>query len=430
MRKVIRAPLGMLLAIHLLCAADWPQWRGPNRDGRSAETGLLDSWPDGGPRLLRVLRGAGSGFSSFSIVDNILYTQGYFGQDECVVAINVATGRKLWQRVVGRAVQVGYPGARSTPTVDGDRLYVETVDGGILCLARATGRVLWRRHMVQDFGGWRPNWGYAESPLVDGTAVVVTPGGAIATLLKLDKRSGRVIWRCPIRPARPAGRGRGRGGRGERAAYSSIVISHAAGRKQYVQFLDTGVVGVDAMTGRLLWRYDAPANRTANIATPIVHGDLVFATSAYNTGAGLVRLRAVGRRRIVAEEVYFTRRMQNHHGGVVLHDGHIYGCSGTIWTCIDLATGEVRWRDRGVGKGSIVYADGKLVLFSERGRVALIEATPSGYRELGRFDLPERSDQPTWAHPVISDGRLFLRDKDRIYVYAVSGQTAASTVGE
>ncbi len=427
MNSRYRAVLILLWTV-FLCGADWPQWRGPNRDGRSPETGLADRWPEGGPRLVQVLRGAGGGFASVAIVDDTLYTQGYFGDNECVVAFDLATGRKRWQRPVGRTIQVGYPGARSTPTVDGDRLYVETVEGGIACLDRSTGRVIWRRDMVREFGGWRPNWGYAESPLVDGDAVIVTPGGARATIVKLNKHTGRVIWQCAIRSSRQQGGRRGLGGRGERAAYASVVISNAGGRKQYVQFLDSAVVGVDAATGRLLWRYAAPANRTANIATPIVQGDFVFATSAYNTGGGLVRLRPAGRRRVMAEEVYFTRRMQNHHGGVVLHDGYIYGCSGSIWTCIEFATGKLRWRDRGIGKGSIVYADGKLVLFSERGRVALVEASPEGYRELGRFELPERSEHPTWPHPVIANGRLYLRDWNNIFVYAVAEATAGVAV--
>ena len=406
------------LVVPLGLGADWPQWRGPHRDGRSEETGLLDRWPQGGPPLIGVLEHLGGGFSSMSIVGGVLYTQGYFGDSEQVVAIDLKSGNKLWQTPVSRTIQVGYPGARSTPTVDGDALYVVTVEGTVACLDRATGHVRWRKHMIRDFRGWRPNWGYAESPLVDGDALVVTPGGATATVVKLRKHTGRLIWRCAIASSgRPRRRGGGR--RGERAAYASVVVSYAGGRKQYIQFLDGGVVGIDARSGTLLWRYDAPANRTANIATPIVTSHYVFATSAYNTGAGLVRLKAVSRRRIVAEEVYFTRHMQNHHGGVVLHEGHIYGCSGRIWTCIDFLTGAVRWRDRGIGKGSVVYADGKLVLYSEQGEVALIEASPERYEERGRFRLPTRSEHPTWPHPVIYEGQLFLRDWDRIYVYRI-----------
>lgn len=403
------------VAVVCLMGADWPQWRGPARDGKSPDTGLLDKWPATGPRLVMTLRGAGGGFSSMSIVDGKLYTQGYDGDREYVVAFDLGTGQRLWRQELGVAARVGYAGSRSTPTVDGDRLYVIGVDGDVACLERATGRVLWRRHMKRDWGGRPGNWGYAESPLVDGDAVVITPGGRQGTIVKLNKLTGNEIWTCVIE-----GRDRRGSPAPERAAYASSVISRAGGIKQYVQFLDGGLVGVEAQRGRYLWRYDAPANRTANIATPIVQDPYVFAASAYGTGGGLVRLRRVGTGRVVAEEVYFTRQMQNHHGGMVLHNGLLFGCDRSIWTCLDFRTGEVLWKDRGVGKGSLVYADNKLILYSERGRVGLIAAARDGYRSLGEFDVPGQTEHPTWAHPVVINGQLFLRNWDEIFVYDIS----------
>ena len=413
--------LALALLATTLMAADWPQWRGPARDGKSPDTGLLNQWPAGGPPLVQTLRGAGGGFSSMSVVEDTLYTQGYVANREFVIAFDLRSGKQLWKRDLGAAVRVGYAGSRSTPTVDGDRLYVIGVDGDVACLNRRTGQVVWRRHMKRDWGGRPGNWGYAESPLVDGDAVVVTPGGSRATIVKLDKRTGREIWRCLV-----AGKDRRGRARPERAAYSSTVITKGGGVKQYVQFLDGGVVGVSATDGRLLWRYDRPANRTANITTPIVSGPYVFAASAYNTGGGLLHLRSAERGRVRATEVYFTRDMQNHHGGMILDSGLLFGCHRSIWTCLDFKTGAVLWKDRGVGKGSLVYADGKLVLYSERGRVGLIRASGEGYEPLGGFTVPGQTEHPTWAHPVVINGRLYLRNWDEIFVYDVSGRSTAA----
>jgi outer membrane protein assembly factor BamB len=397
-------------------ADDWPQWRGPNRDGRSAETGLLDRWPSEGPEQVAVLGGLGGGFSSMAVVEGVLYTQGYFGSEERVVAVDIGTGQRRWSTPLGPAEQVGYAGSRSTPTVDGARVYCLGVAGDLVCLDRRTGSPVWRRNLRKDWGGQPGGWGYAESPLVDGDAVVVTPGGTRATLVKLQKQTGQEIWTTLIRAS---GKSKNEG-HPEQAAYASIVLLRASGRKQYVQFLAGAVVGVDTQKGTLLWRYDRPANRTANIATPVVWRDYVMASSAYEAGTGLVRILAQHRGQPTLREVYFTRELKNHHGGVVWHTGYIYGCDGSIWTCLRFEDGKPQWKDRGVGKGSLIYADGKLICFSEGGVVGLVEAVPEKYRELGRFRLPALSGQPTWAHPALADGVLYLRDWDQVYLYRVS----------
>lgn len=392
-------------------AGAWPQWRGPDRTGVSRETGLLRSWPAGGPRLVWRATGLGGGYGCPSVRDGRVYGMGYRGDDEVVWARDARTGAELWTvRIAAANHNVGYAdGPRSTPTTDGDRLFTLGVSGDLVCLALADGRVVWRRNLVEDFGGRVPGWGYSESPLVDGDRVIVTPGGAAATLVALRKEDGEPVWRSQV----PGG---------DPAHYASPIVAEIEGVRQYVAFLAGGVVGVAAADGRFLWRYAAPANRTANCSTPIHRNGQVFAASAYNTGGGLARItRAPGGEGFTAEEVYFTRQMRNHHGGMVLVDDYLYGFDESNLTCVEFATGRVAWTNRSVGKGSLVCVDGHLVARGERGEVALVEANPGEYVEKGRFAQPERSSKNAWAHPVVAGGRLYLRDQDLLLCYDVRG---------
>jgi len=393
---------------------DWPQWRGPNRDGVSKETGLLKSWPAGGPKLLWKATGLGEGHSTPSVAAGRIYGMGLRGDDEVVWALDAATGKMLWSTRIAAGgtlggSQGGY-GSRSTPTIDGDRAYVVGVQGELACLQVSDGKLLWQKNFVREFGGRVPSWGYSESPLVDGNKVIATPGGSQGTIVAFNKLSGDVVWKTLL-PEGDAEKYRGGG-------YASPIVATVGGQRQYVQFLGGGVVGVAAQDGRFLWRYTSPANRTANIPTPIFRDNAVFAASGYNTGGGLAKLVA-GAGGTTVQEVYFTRQMQNHHGGVILVGDYLYGFDGSNLTCLNFQTGEPAWSNRSVGKGSLVYADGMLYARSEQGTVGLVEATPTAYVEKGRFEQPERSKAPSWPHPVVANGRLYLHDQDILLCYDV-----------
>lgn len=390
-----------------LRGADWPQWRGPERNGVSRETGLAPTWPADGPRLLWKADGLGEGFSTPAIIGGTLLTMGNRDGREYVVALDVrSTPKPLWATPIGpvRHSGAGYPGPRSTPTFDLGKVYALGMNGDLVCLDFRTGKPLWRHDLVAEFGGRVPTWGYSESPLVDGPWVLVTPGGAQATLGAFLKTTGKPVWGAAI---------------GDGAGYASIVKAGIGGSRQYVQFTARGVVGVEAKSGAMLWRYDAPANDTANASTPLVVGDVVFAASGYGTGGGAVKIVRQGAS-FQADERFFTTDMINHHGGMVVLDGHVYGSSDPgILTCIELATGTTKWRERALGKGSLVAVDGRLITRSERGTVCLAKVSPEGCEIVGRFEQPDRSDKPAWPHPVVADGKLYLRDQDALWCYDV-----------
>jgi outer membrane protein assembly factor BamB len=398
-------------------AHDWPQWQGPERDNKSRETGLLRSWPKEGPKLLWRASELGGGYSAPTIAAGRIFGLSYQGDDEVVWAREVDTGRMLWTKVIAAANrQVDYrEGSRGSATADGDLLYALGVSGDLLCLRVADGSLLWRKHLIKDFDGVLPfylaSYGYAESPLIDGDKVIVTPGGPKATLVALDKRTGKTMWTAPVPEVRLKG--------GSRAAYSSVVAGDVGGLRLYVQFLQGGLVGVSATDGKLLWRWDKPSNDIANVTTPIFHDDLVFASSGYGKGCGLARLaRAEGA--LSLKEIYFNKNMKNVHGGVVLVDGHVYGNSDPgMLVCLELKSGKVRWQERSAGKGSIVYADGHLYYRDETGPMLLVEANAKEYVEKGRFDPPGRSRASAWSHPVVANGRLYLRDQDVQLCYDV-----------
>ncbi len=391
---------------------DWPSWRGPNRTGLSTETGLLKEWPKGGPKLLWKVQGLGTGYSTPSIAGGRVFLMGTEGKTEFMIALDTRTGERIWKTPIG-VTAGGYPGPRCTPTVDGELIYALSSDGKLVCAETMTGVPRWRKDFRAEFGGQPGGWAYTESPLIDGSVLVCTPGGPKATLVALDKMTGGVIWKSSLASLN-GGNKRGY----TTAGYSSVIVAELAGTRQYIQFLSGGVVGVAAQDGKFLWHYDHPANGTANISTPIAHDDTVFAASGYGTGGGQVRISSRGGE-FKADESYFVKQLQNHHGGILLIGDYIYGTGSSALLCVDYKTGKVAWQDRSVGKGSVAYADGHLYLRSERGPVALVEVTPTGYREKGRFDQPERSRQNAWAHPIVAGGHLYLRDWDVLLCYDV-----------
>jgi outer membrane protein assembly factor BamB len=335
-------------------------------------------------------------------------------------------GEKIWVTPIAPAYPQQRPqskeGPSCTPTVDGDLLYAIGMGGELACLQAADGKIVWQKSLARDFGGQVPTWSYRESPLVDGAKLICTPGGQGAAMVALDKLTGKTIWKCTAP---------GSGG----AAYASAIAIDVQGQRQYVQLMQKALIGVAAMDGRLLWKYDHPACRTGiNCSTALYQDGMVFASSAYGNGGGLARLIREPSGGTKAEEVYFAKRMQNHHGGMIVVDGYLYGANGGNeggwFLCLEFKTGKIMWDQRDGGqrkapKGSIALADGLFYYRTEDGTVLLIEPNPQKYIERGRFEQPDRTTKPAWAHPVIANGKLYIRDQDTLFCYDVKSKVAA-----
>lgn len=387
---------------------DWPQWRGPDRDGKSHATGLLTQWPEGGPELLWIAEGLGEGYSTPSVTNGKIYVLGTRGAEEAVFALNANKGEKVWEAGLGRLSEGGgYPGPRGAATVDGNFVYAIGGEGTLICLKVGDGAPLWSKNLQSDFDGKPGHWRYAESPLIDGNKLICTPGGSRNTVVALNKLDGRPMWQSVV-PLQE----------GVDAAYASPIATEILKTRQYVVFLSGGLVGIEANTGTPLWSYTSPANGTANCSTPVAMDNSVFAASGYGTGGGRVTIFRRGNA-WMANEDYFVRKFENHHGGFVLHEGYLYGTNDSLLLCVDWKTGQIMWQDRCVGKGSTSFADGHLYVRSEGDDVALVEATPEAYREKGRFSQPHRSDKQAWPHPVIAGEHLYLHDQDRLLCFSL-----------
>ena len=401
--------------------ADWPQWRGPDRSGVSRESGLLKQWPTGGPKLLWQVNDLGDGYSTPVVVGTRVYMMSNRGMDnEYVQAISTADGKVIWTTRVGNVgnpdQNPNYPKARSTPTIVGDVLYALGSDGDLACLETKSGKVRWTKNLRKEFGGQPGEWAYAESPLVDGDVVVVTPGGADATLAALNRKTGAMIWKSAVPGGDPAG-------------YASAIIVQAAGRKQYVQLLSKGLVGVDAKTGKFLWRYKDVAKGPAQYFTPVACGDSVYG-GALGVGGGMVRLKPNGDG-VTAEQVYFVRGLPNGPGGAVIVGNYLYGTEvAQKLVAVEFATGKIVWTQENFGWGSVAAADGMLYLHLVSGPFILIEATPAGYREKGRFTPPAPPqhaknggfEEMAFAYPVIANGRLYIRDLGTLWAYDIKAK--------
>jgi len=386
---------------------DWPQFHGPQRDARSAETGLLKRWPAAGPKLLWTARGIGHGFSSVAIAGELIYTTGNIGNDTVITALDL-DGTARWQARNGPAYKRSYPGTRGTPTLDAGRLYHENADGDVVCLEAATGKPVWSINILKAFGGRNIRWALAESLLIDGDRLICTPGGKEAGIVALDKMTGKTLWVCPDT--------------GDEPGYASPIVVDYKGIRQVITMMSRSVVGVHAETGRLLWKVKHAAAFNENIHTPVFHDGLVFVSTLPPTAAQCIRLTVAGDQ-VSAERLWRTGALNNHHGGVVLVDGYLYG-STTLgnWVCLDLKTGRKMHGARGVGKGSVVYADGMLITYSEKGRVGLVKATPEHHQVISQFRIPKGGKGPSWAHPVVCRGRLYLRHGDFLFCYDIRRQ--------
>jgi outer membrane protein assembly factor BamB len=394
-------------------AADWPSYRGPNRDNLSPDTGLLNQWPAAGPKLLWTGEGLGKGYSTVSVVGDRIYTLGDRDGNCYAIALQRSNGKTLWEKEVGKAStqrNKNWGGSRSTPTVDSGMVYTIAPQGQLAALNADTGEIVWSKDFKKDYGGSHGSWEYAESPLVDGPHLVCTPGGRQATIVCLDKKTGKEIWKSAA---------------GGQAGYASIVISNAGGVKQYVTLLAAGTVGVEAASGKLLWSYDKLGKNTANIPTPIVLGDQIFTLAGYGKGAALLTLTKKGDTFDVKEE-YYESKLRNKHGGAVIVGNYVYADTDDRGTpyCADWKTGEVKWTakpGKGRGSASVAYADGNLYIRYNNGVMTLVPANPDKFEEKGSFQIPP-SGRSSWAHPVVIGGVLYLREDDKLYAYDVKAK--------
>lgn len=390
--------------------ADWTGFRGLERKGLSPDTGLLKKWPAAGPKQLWVYKNAGIGYSGPAIVEGKLYTLGERDGKVYLICLDANTGNEVYAKEFGDAYDNNWGGGpRSTPTVDGDLIYALGSQGEIVCAKTADGAIAWRKKLT-DFGGKVPNWGYCESPLIEGDAVITTPGGAQGAMLALNKKTGATIWQsADVKDG---------------AHYSTTIAVNHNGARQLIHLFEKSLVGVDAKDGKLLWRTEFPG-KVAVIPTPIFRDGYVFVTAGYNAGCKMVKIGEGNK----VEEVYTNDKLSNHHGGVILVGDHLYGHSDKAgWTCQDFKSGEQKWADRkALKKGAIGYADGMIYcLDEEKGTVALAAASPEGWQEGGRFTLEPQTElrKPAgriWTHPVILNGKLYLRDQDLVYCYDVKG---------
>jgi outer membrane protein assembly factor BamB len=388
----------ILLIPALALAADWPQWRGVNRDGKSEETGLLKKWPEGGPAQLWKTGGLGEGYSSMTVAGGRIYTQGQRGGKQWVIALDESTGRKAWEYENGGTFEERRgDGPRSMPTVEGDKLWAFSAAGNLVCLDAKSGRKIWAMDVTREFGGSVPHWGYSESPLIDGEKLILAAGGGGASVVALNKNTGKTIWKS----------------QGDPAHYASAIVANVGGVRQVLTMTSRAAMGLRADNGELLWRYNKVINRTANVATPVYRDGKVFYSTAYGTGCALLDIGAKG-----AQEVYFNTEMMNHHATSILLGDHLYGFSNNILTAMKFQTGEVAWKDRSVGKGALILADGLFYAFSEGGVMALVEPSPAAYKEISRFSIA-KGDRPTWSHPVVANGKLLLRDQDSLTAYNI-----------
>lgn len=409
--------LGGVAAAVSARASDWAQWRGPKQDGISPETGLLQDWPAGGPKLVWNVAGVGNGYSTVATVGDRILTAGEVGGQSSVICLNAKDGSKVWATAIGKTGTAGCcnaGGPRSAPTIDvaAGLVLAHSQYGEAAALNLKDGKEVWKKDTMKELGARLPVWGFSSAPVVDGDQVLFTICGAEGTVVALDKKTGKLIWQSELKDSSK-----------DNAIYSTLVVATIEGVKQYVQLTDISIAGINPADGKLLWRADRPG-KTAVIPTPVVFGNLVYTTSGYGVGCNCFEVKKNGNK-FEAAELWNNKQMVNHHGGVIRVGPNVYGHSDSKgWTCQDIKTGNVLWQDKSFGKGSIAYADNRFILRQEdkAGPIALIEASPTGYKEHGRFDQPNRSGQMAWPHPVISNGKLYIRDEDRLLCFDVSAK--------
>jgi len=393
----------------LPAAADGPSWlrfHGPKHDNKSTDTGLLKEWSEGGPKLLWTAEGIGYGYSGVTIADGRIFTSGNIDDRSVVTALDATDGHMLWQTPNGKAWKDPYPGTRGTPTIDGSRVYDESPLGELICLEAASGKKIWGRNILDDFEGENIRWALSESVLIDGSRVVCSPGGKTC-MVALNKQTGDVVWKAPSV--------------GEPPGYATPTLAEYQGLRMIITLSLKSMIGVNADTGDLLWQVKHESLFDENVLQPVYHDGNVF-VSSLKTGSVKWKINVDGQKASV-EEVWRSDEMDNHHDHVILLDGYLYGSTCIRnkgkWICLDWNTGEMKYAEKGVGKGTVTYADGMLYTLSERRAIGLVKPTPTAHEVVSRFELPARGKGPTWAHPVVCGGRLYLRHGDFLYVYDV-----------
>jgi len=382
----------------------WPRFHGPNGDNLSTETGLLKQWPEGGPELVWSTEGIGHGFSSVAIANGMIYTDGNVDEKTTITAMDM-DGKIVWQEENGGAYTGSHPGTRGTPTLDGGRLYHESPLGEVVCLDAKTGERIWGRNILDDFGAENIKWALAESVVIDGDRAICCPGGPQASVVALDKATGKTVWAAK--------------GTGDKAGYATATVAECQGLRMVLAMNAKALVGVGADDGDFLFRHPHETSYDVNATSPIYHEGRIFITSGYGSGSEMLNLTVNGRKASVAP-VWTAKELDNHHGGVLLLDGYLYGSAMRgKWVCLDWNTGETVYEARGVGKGSLTYADGMLYVLSEKHKVGLVPATPEGHNVVSKFELPEGGEGNSWAHPVVCGGRLYIRHGDFLYAYDV-----------
>jgi len=393
-----------LLATDAPC---WPRFHGPKGDNISADTGLLTEWPEQGPRLLWTAQPLGKGYAGVTIANGFIYTAGDIGDHNVITALD-RNGQIQWQSKNGSSWTRG---AQGTPTVDGNRLYHENAHDEVVCLDAETGKKIWGLNLAAEFGGQKGGYGRAESLLVDGDHLICSPGGKTA-VAAVDKTTGQAVWKSP--------------GVGEPASYVSPIVAEYQGLRMIITMSQKCLIAVNADTGDLLWRFEHYTERyVANCVTPIYDDGRVFVTGGYGKGSVLLEIDVDGRKATI-EPVWRTEDLDNRHGGVILLNGYVYGAShlgnNAKWVCLDWKTGRMMYAERGVGQGSLACADGMLYTLSEHRKMGLVKPTPAGHQVISQFKIPEGGEGPTWAHPVVCGGRLYVRHADQLYAYDVRAE--------
>ncbi len=408
-------PLILAVAASAASAADWPQFHGPNRDNKSTDTGLLKTWPEGGPSRVWETAGIGEGYSTVAIVGERIYTTGAIDGD-CVITALDMEGNKVWTRKNGKAWDRSYPGTRSTPTITDGLLYHLSGIGNLICLEADRGDVVWSVNILEQFNGRNITWGLAESPLVVGDRVICTPGGENVSMVVLDRMTGKVVWKCT--------------GAQDRPGYASPILVEHQGLRQIVTAMSESIVGVRLSDGKLLWRYPHKVYADENITTPLFHDGFVIVSGCVRKGTTSLELQVSGGECSV-DVHWHNGTLDNKQGGIVLLDGRLYGYAETQvrqgpWVCIDFESGETIFQSAPVESsykyknGCLTYADGMLYLYADNGNMALVKPTDAGFELAGRLKIEDPGERPTWAHPVVFGGRLYLRYGDKLGVYRVA----------
>ncbi|MBI5093750.1 MAG: PQQ-like beta-propeller repeat protein [Candidatus Hydrogenedentes bacterium] len=406
--------LGVMALVALVMSsavwgADSPQFRGPNRDGIFKDTGLLKTWPAEGPALEWKVDGVGQGYASVAVADGTIYVTGMQEDKQGYLFAYDLTGKQKWKVVYGpETLDAQAPGSRATPTVDGDRVYIMSGVGVLTCFAIADQKQVWQVDVFKQFNGQAVDWAVSESPLVDGDLIFATPGGAEASVVALNKMTGKTVWTSK--------------GLGERSAYCSPVVFSFGGRRVLVTMTAKSVVGIDIKTGQVLWTHKHETEYDIHAVSPVCKDNVIYYTGGYGSGGGALEVSPDGSS---VTPKWSDKNLDCQHHGVVLVDGYIYGTGhkNSKLMCLELASGKLMWTSDEVTQGDVVYGDGMLYVYEgpKKGIMSLVKAANAKFERAGSFQVSQAKDKH-WAHPVIANGRLYVRHAGTLYAYKVAAK--------